>query len=288
MAVLRIGIIGTENSHAVQACKRFNVDQTIPEGKVVVMCPGQGDTMKHCKQIAKDGLVPEVVRRPADLVDKCDLVIIMNRNGKYHTPSARLSLRAGVPTFVDKPLTCSVREASELIDLAHKNNTWLSSWSTLWHTESFRSFLAEAKEKAGATQIGMAGGPCDLDSEHGGVFFYGIHTVELALQGYGYDVESLSAVRSAESALVNIKMQSGVLVTLHMIKAYIFQMLVHGEQGSAYRALNADDGYDNGFKALVDAVQNGVWPLDDAQLLRPVQVLEAIAKSFKTGKTVKL
>jgi hypothetical protein len=284
--ILRFGIIGTENSHAVQACKRFNVDKTIPDAQVAVLCPGEGDSFAHCQEIAQGGLVADVVKTPGELLDKIDAVIIMNRHGKYHTPSARLTLSHGIPTFVDKPLTCSVAEAQELIALSHTTNTWLSSWSTVWHTASFISLFGQGAQDLGAIQMGMTAGPCELDSEHGGIFFYGIHTVELALQGFGYDVTAVSAVRQGQGAVATLVLSSGRLVTLQLIKAYVFQALIHGESGSRYQVIDSSDGYDKGFQALVDAIRSNRRPLSDDQLLRPVQVLAAIERALASGTPV--
>jgi hypothetical protein len=286
--LIRFGIIGTENSHAVQACNRFNVHKTIPDVQVTALCPGEGDTLAHCQEIQKGGLVPLVVNTPVELMDKVDAVIIMNRHGKYHTPSARLSLNRGLPTFVDKPLTCSVTEAQELIALSHSTNTWLSSWSTVWHTASFANMFGKAAQDIGPIQMGMAAGPCELDSEYGGVFFYGIHTVEMALQGFGYDVESVSATRSGQGAVVTLAFTSGILVTLQLIKAYVFQALIHGEKDSRYQVIDSSDGYDKGFQALVDAIRTNQRPLTDEQLLKPVQVLAALEKALESGTTVRL
>ncbi|MCE5259504.1 MAG: Gfo/Idh/MocA family oxidoreductase [Chloroflexi bacterium] len=286
MDTLRFGIIGTENSHAVQACKRFNVDKSILDTQVAALCPGPGDTLAHCREVAQGGLVPMVVEKFEQMLDLVDAVIIMNRHGKYHTPSARLSLSRNIATFVDKPLTCSVPEAQELIDLAHKTNTWLSSWSTLWHTAGFTSFIADAKRDLGTLHIGMAGGPCELDSEYGGVFFYGIHTVEMALQGFGYDVAAVTAAHSAQGAVATLTLDSGMLVNLHLIKPYVFQALVHGEKGSRYQVIDSSDGYDKGFQAMVDGIRSGKRPLSDEQLLMPVQVLTALEKALATGTTI--
>jgi hypothetical protein len=286
--VIRFGIIGTENSHAVQACKRFNVDKSIPDVQVAVLCPGEGDSLAHCEEVQKGGLVPTVVNQPEKLLDMVDAVIIMNRHGKYHTPSARLSLSRGIPTFVDKPLTCSVAEAQDLIALSHQKNTWLSSWSTVWHTASFGNLFGTASQDLGSIQMGMTAGPCELDSEYGGVFFYGIHTVEMALQGFGYDVAAVSAIRQGQGAVATLVLSSGKLVTLQFIKAYVFQALIHGEKGSRYQVIDSSDGYDKGFQALVKAIRTNQRPLSDEQLLRPVQVLAALEQALKSGATVKL
>jgi len=286
MKTLRLGIYGTENSHAIQACDCFNVRKTIPAVQVAVLCPGPGDTLAHCREIAKNGMVPTVVEKFEQMLEMVDAVIIMNRHGKYHTAPARLALSRHIATFVDKPLTCSVSEAQELIDLAHLTGTWLSSWSTLWHTSSFKTFVENARRELGPLQIGAAAGPCDLDSEYGGIFFYGVHTVEMALQGFGYDVKTLSAMRSAYGAVATLSLASGTLVTLHFIKPYVFQMLAHGEKGSKYQVIDMSDGYDQGFQAMIEGIRSGVNPLTPEQLIKPVQVLAALEQALTTGLAV--
>jgi hypothetical protein len=103
METLRIGIIGTENSHAVAAMERFNVKRSIAGATVAALCPGDGDTMEHAQEIAEKGLVQRVVAEPQDLLDQVDGVIIMNRHGALHTPCARLTLAPACPPLWTSP-----------------------------------------------------------------------------------------------------------------------------------------------------------------------------------------
>lgn len=281
MKTLHIGIIGTENSHAVAAMERFNVKQSIEGASVTALCPGKGDSMDHAQEIAEQGQVAHVVQDPQELLDLVDAVIIMNRDGSYHAQYAKLTLGAGLPTFVDKPLTCDVAQAQELIALSHAKDAWLSSWSTVWQTASFESLFQTAEDEIGPISAGLCAGPCELDSEHGGVFFYGIHTVEMMLQGFGYDPVALHAHRHGNHAVVTVNMDSGKLVTLQLLgEGYCFQALCHGPGGSGYAALDTSDGYDRGFRAMLHGFRTGERPLSDDQLLQPVRVLAAIQASL--------
>jgi hypothetical protein len=81
----------------------------------------------------------------------------------------------------------------------------------------------------------MCAGPCELDSPYGGVFFYGIHTVEMALRGFGYDVASVHAHTGGAHATATLTTESGKLITLQLLgKGYCFQALCHGPGGSRY------------------------------------------------------
>lgn len=281
MDPIRIGIIGTENSHAVAAMERFNVKRSIAGATVAALCPGEGDSLDHAQEIAQQGQVSQVVAAPEALLDLVDAVIIMNRHGGYHARYARLTLEAGLPTFVDKPLTCDVAEAEELVALSHARDAWLSSWSTVWHSASFRNLFDTAEREIGPLSAGLCAGPCQLDSPYGGVFFYGIHTVEMALQGFGYDVAAVHAHRQGAHASITLTTQSGKLVTLQFLgEGYTFQALCHGPGGSRYAALDTSDGYDRGFEAMLQGIRTGERPLTDAQLVQPVRVLAAIQASL--------
>jgi len=289
METLRIGIIGTENSHAVAAMERFNVKRSIAGATVAALCPGDGDTMEHAQEIAEKGLVQRVVAEPQDLLDQVDGVIIMNRHGALHTPYARLTLGAGLPTFVDKPLTCDVDEAQELVALSHAKDAWLSSWSTVWQTASFEGLFATAESEIGPVSAGMCAGPCELDSPYGGVFFYGIHTVEMALRGFGYDVASVHAHTCGAHATATLTTESGKLITLQLLgEGYCFQALCHGPGGSRYAALDTSDGYGRGFAAILEGFRTGKRPLSDAELVQPIRVLAAIQASLQGGGEISL
>lgn len=288
--IIRFGVIGTENSHVNQACKRFNLEKSITGALVEALYPGEGDTIEHARDVQKEGNVALVVDKPEDMFGKIDAVIIMNRHARYHAKYARLFLKNKIPTFVDKPLTCNLEEAKELIELSHKTNTWFSSSSTVWMTSSFQNFFKQAKEELGHIHSGMVGGPFDFESEYGGVFFYGIHTVEMLLNGFGYDVRTVSARRYGKNCWVTVTLENNRLVDLHLIgeKGGSFQILVHGEKGSRYLKVDTSDGYDMGFKNLIEEIKTNKRPLTDEQLLMPIKVLLAIDESAKTNKEIEV
>ncbi|MBU0478586.1 Gfo/Idh/MocA family oxidoreductase [bacterium] len=288
--VIRFGVIGTENSHVNQACKRFNVEKTMNGAFVEALYPGEGDTLEHVKQVQEQGKVPLLVDKPEDMLGKVDAVIIMNRHAKYHAKYAKLFLENKIATFVDKPITCDLEEAKELTELSHQTNTWLSSWSSVWQTSSFQDFFRQTTEELGPVCSGMVGGPFDFESEHGGVFFYGIHTVEMLLNGFGYDVKTVNAKLYEKNCWVTATLESGRVVSLHLLGQGKgkFQVLLHCEKGSRHLLVDSSDSYDKAFKKLINTINSNENPLTDEELLMPVKVLLAIDKSAKTNKEVEI
>lgn len=288
--MIKFGVIGTENSHVNQACRRFNLEKSIKGGIVKALYPGEGDILEHARQVQKEGKVSLLVDKPEDMFGKIDVVIIMNRHAKYHCKYAKLFLKNRIPTFIDKPFSCNLEEAKEVIELSHKTDTWLSSSSTVWKTSSFQNFFKQVREELGLIHSGMVGGPFDFESEFGGVFFYGIHTVEMLLNGFGYDVKTVSAKRYGKNCWVTTTLESGKIVALHLIGegGGNFQVLVHGEKGSRYLQVDMSDAYDMGFKTLIETIKTNTRPLTDEQLFMPIKVLLAIDESAETNRKIEI
>ena len=287
---IRFGVIGTENSHVNQACKSFNIERSIKGAVVRVLYPGEGDTPEHARKVQEEGKVPLLVEKPEDMLGEVDAVIIMNRHAKYHCRYARLFLENKIPTFIDKPFSCDLDEAKGVIELSRKTDTWLSSSSLVWKTSSFQGFFKQAEEELGSIHSGMVGGPFDFESEFGGAFFYGIHSVEMLLNGFGYDVKTVHARLHGKNCWVTTTSESGKLVAIHLIGegGGSFQVLVNGEKGSRYLTVDMSDAYDAGFRSLIEDIRTNMKSLTDEQLLMPIKVLLAIDKSAKTGQEIEI
>ena len=114
------------------------------------------------------------------MLGKIDALIVDHRHPKYHLLAATPYVEAGVPTFIDKPLCFRSKEGKAFFALAKKKKTPITSFSTVPHWKTFKSFQRKL-ERIGPISAGTMYGPCDLESEYGGVFFYGIHQVEAAM-----------------------------------------------------------------------------------------------------------
>jgi predicted dehydrogenase len=77
---------------------------TIPGAKVThICCIGDGGfTAEH---VAKCSLIPHVVEKPTDVIGHVDAVVVATDIGSEHVNRARPFIEAGLPVFIDKPLT---------------------------------------------------------------------------------------------------------------------------------------------------------------------------------------
>ncbi|TVY08049.1 Gfo/Idh/MocA family oxidoreductase [Paenibacillus cremeus] len=63
------------------------------------------DRLEEARHVAQASLIPHVVNRPEDVIGQVDGVLITTDIGSEHVERCRPFIEAGVPVFVDKPLT---------------------------------------------------------------------------------------------------------------------------------------------------------------------------------------
>jgi len=73
------------------------------------------DDPKDARHVARASLVPNVVDRPEDVIGEVDGVCIATDIGYEHIDRARPFIEAGVPVFIDKPLTDNEDDLKQFI-----------------------------------------------------------------------------------------------------------------------------------------------------------------------------
>lgn len=126
--MLKIGIIGTENSHAMAFSKIINLPDPVtgtlayPDARVVGV---YGPDLDSAHMVAEKAKVDFIADSPSDFFGKIDAMIITCRRGSVHSQYARPFIKAGMPVFLDKPITADYAQAQELIALAKEKNSLL-------------------------------------------------------------------------------------------------------------------------------------------------------------------
>lgn len=176
--MIRIGIVGAENSHTVAIAQTLNVQKKVPGCRIVSVW---GETRAYAKNAAAKGEIPDIVKEPKDLIGKVDAAIVDHRHPKYHLSAAKELLEAKVPLFIDKPFCFSTREGKAFLARAKKLRVPVTSFSVLPKQQSFAE-LKKAATKLGAIQSVISSGPADIKSKYGGIFFYGIHQIDMVVR----------------------------------------------------------------------------------------------------------
>jgi predicted dehydrogenase len=290
--MFRVGIVGSDNSHAEQFSKLANLDEGVNGLRIedVRVTHIYGTDPKRTEEVAKIGKIPNIVTNMEEMIGAVDGVLCVWRHGGKHLPDTLPFIRAGLPAFVDKPLACSVADAKQLIDAAQKARVGFTSFSTLRYAQNLAEYVSFLKEKAGELTAGVSSGPAQLDSEYGGIFFYGIHAVELMNAVWGYGCQSVKSTVHNGNMVVACKFRRGALVTLNFMgnATYVFHLAAFGKQAWKDHAVDSSTCYYDGMKIFMDTLRTGKWPLTPEQLLEPVRILSAIDKSVKENREVTL
>src|SRR6056297_2550114 len=160
-----IGIIGAENSHTAGFGKLFNIEKKFPGMEVKYVW---GETDEFAKRAMKRGNIPNQVKDPAEMMGKIDALIVDHRHAQYHLEAATPFVKAGIPTFVDKPFCYRAAEGKEFLKMAREVGTPVTSYSSVAQSAATFDIKNQVDEMENIYQV-IRTGSVDLDSKYGGV-----------------------------------------------------------------------------------------------------------------------
>lgn len=280
---MNIGIIGSENSHSLAIAKTINIEKKIKNCSVEFLW---GETKKLAQDVAKAGKIPHIVTDPSEMMGKIDALIVDHRHPKYHLVEAVPFIKKGIPVFIDKPLCFNSAKGEKFLRSAKEAGSPVTSFSIVPKQKTFKRFVL-MKNKIGQVLAGATYGQCDVDSPYGGIFFYGIHQVEMALQAFGFNVDHVLVSRNPNGATGQLIYSDRKIITLNFIKegCSCFSIGAVGEKGSVSADITFDPNpYLQGIKIFTRMFKTRQEPQMHENLLVPVKVLEALACSLKSHK----
>ena len=279
---LRIGIIGAENSHTIGFGKMFNVDKKFAAAEVKYVW---GENDEFARNAATEGSIPNIVKDPKEMLGKIDALIVDHRHAKYHLEAATPFVKEGIPTFIDKPFCYRAEEGKEFLELARKHGTPVTSYSTIAHSASTFDIKKQADSMGEINQV-IRSGPVDMDSEYGGIFFYGVHIVQPLMNIFGEDIHRVRVSRNGKNGSANLVYRNGLFVTLIFKNlAYGWETFVETEEGLLElksRVEESDPAIS--YTDMVEMFRSGKEPRSHQSILNCVSVLESLEKSVASQK----
>jgi len=217
---LRLGIIGTDTSHAAAFTKTLN-DEANPEhvtGARVVAAykGGSADIEESASRVEKyaaelhDKWGVKIVGKIADLCPLVDGVLLESVDGRPHLSQFREAVQCAKPVFIDKPLAATLEDAKAIAQLAkEKNVPWFSASSLRY---------SDIENLKSADAIGaMVWGPGPLEPHHQlDMTWYGIHAVEMLYVLFGNGCVEVSRMKSADEDVITGRWKDGKLGTVHL------------------------------------------------------------------------
>lgn len=284
----RIGIIGSDNSHAVAYSKLANMDNRAGESRVVAI---NGPDIARTREVAVLGQIPEIFDTPEEMIGKIDAAIVVHRHGDLHAENAIPFLKAGIPVYVDKPFAVSLHDCHAMLAAARAGNALITSYSALrWAPTT--TDLANKLDDLGDIRVGHFAGPCDFTSKYAGPFFYATHVAEICFRIMGDAVRTVQAARSGKSVVANVTFANDAIATFSYLAdaAYHFHATIFGTKNFAASEIVAgDDSYAAGLNVFIAALNSGKAPLSEHQLITPIAFVHAMQASIaKNGESVNI
>ena len=283
--MIKIGILGTDNSHSIGFSRIFNVKgekEHIPGGRVVAVF---GLDEGRTKEVAGKGEIPTIVDDPKDMIGMIDAAIVDFRRGSQHWKYSKPLIEAGIPTFIDKPFASSTADANKIIRLAKEKKVPITNFSSVRFSDAMKDFKRQLK-KIGRVGTVVIHGPGSTKDPYDGIFFYAVHQVELMLEAFGDDVKSARGRDHDGTLVAAVTYRNGMLATIHEICTGwpTAGAVACGEDGEAvYDASKAQNGFFNKTKLIMKMFKTGEMPRPYEDLTISTRVLVAINKSMESG-----
>lgn len=280
---VRIALVGADSSHADHYLRHINRDQLFPGVNIVAIAEAEP---RRLEELAFEFGVPLTASSGSELPGGIDAVIVAHRDSVWHARVAETFLRRGLPVFVDKPLAPTLSAAEELIVTARASGAALGSHSALrW-----------ASQNVGWSGVGIldavtASGPAQRGSPHGGLRFYGIHTIEAALALTDGDLTNVSASVTPWSVTVSASI-GPTAITCVMVEnstgGEVPFTVAASSGGHVHRSQIAlsPDYLLPVTAAAVEMFRSGEPTDSYAALRRPLIMLEAAERALQAGPVV--
>ncbi len=217
-------------------------------------------------------------------------MICTARHGDHHYDHALPYLKAGIPAFLDKPLTVDLAKAEELIKTAEENGALICGGSGI----KFLDELGTAKRFCAKNEIigGHVAAPIKMVNPYAGFYFYADHLVEMTTTVFGPHIQSVLAYCSdKEKNLVSVIFNYGDFhvtanycdTTDYMVRAFSKDRCV-----DACTVGSVGYIYNHEVREFFEMIQSGIEPEDHETMLRPVKIMHAIEESYRTKKEILL
>lgn len=278
--MIRVGIIGSENSHAAAFTQLFNQSGRYENIRVVGLWGEDRESnLAQCEKFGVSCMTPE------EMLGRVDAVMVTSRRGDLHLPYVRPFVEKGMPVFVDKPFTMSVETAEELKTLIEKSGSPCVGGSSI-------RMVADALAMRDLAGQGAVGGfvyaPVNLKNEYGDFWFYASHLCEIALTIFGYTPRSVQAAfsKTGVSAILRYEDFSVSLGFVEGGREYGAAVIT--PEGVTYRNFDITHAYDTECEEFAHMVESGKTPQRLEELVAPVYLIDAILRSAKSGKEEKV
>jgi predicted dehydrogenase len=286
---IRLGCLGSDSSHLVEFSRRIQAmhDAGASRCRVTSFWTDGRHDMPVAEvakwEAAAIGLGAERLSSVEQLLESVDGVLVLAVNGHRHAELAMPCLERGLPTYIDKPLTCDLGEARRLLASSRKSGARCYSASSL----RFATEVTQMpREPLGDIVAIDAAGPGELNASMEGLFFYGVHTIEMVDALFGKPgVSRVRTTSSTDRDLLDLEYHDGRTAHLRLERkgSYDFAATVHGVKSLYSFKVNFTGVYDRLVEGMVRFFEGGAPPASLRDIVENVAVMACGNESVKRG-----
>lgn len=288
-ADIRLGIVGTDTSHATAFTSAFNNPADpdhVPGFRVVAAWKGGSPDVEASRtrvdrfaEELRTKFGVEIVADIPTLCAKVDAVLLESVDGRVHLDQARQIIAARKPMFIDKPLAATLRDAREIARLARQAGVpWFSS-SSLRYSEIVTSLAAT--DAAGA----ITWGPGPLEEHHPlDLSWYAIHPIEMLYALMGPGCLEVSRISTPGADLITGRWKNGRIGSVRAIRpSSDYGAIVFRTREIRQSKPGMYSGYGPLIKKIAEFFQTGVPPVPNEETLEIFAFMDAAQRSKAAG-----
>lgn len=287
----KLVILGTENCHAEIFSEFFNAlkpnGEKVYEDMQVVGVYGDEESTSRLKKMLGD---IEIASHPHDLINLADGVLVTARAGSKHLEFVKPYIKKGIPVFLDKPFTSSVKDAEEVCEMLKKHGNAYCGGSGVKHAKDVKDIKNRVKELIEKDLLTSAVLSFDIqfNDPNDGFYFYATHLIEMMIEIFGYGAKSVYALRHGDGATAIVDFgKFGVTLQFTDTCGHYTSMLF-GKGFIETKEIDIGDIFKKEADIFAEVVRTGASPQTYEQMIYPIKVAEAIDKSMQTGLKVDL
>jgi hypothetical protein len=289
-ADLRLGIVGTDTSHATAFAKVLNGPNppaALAGAKIVAAYKGGSADVESSRtrvdKFAEDLRTQyqvEIVPDIPTLLSKVDAVLLLSVDGRVHLNQAKQIFAGKKPVFIDKPLASTLDDARAIAKAAREAGVeWFS-------TSSLRFGPFAESLKAPDVRGAIVWGPGPTEEHHAlDMSWYGIHAVELLYSILGPGCESVAMLSEKDADVAVGKWKDGKLGTVRLARPY------GGFGGVVFREKeviqsdpkNSRVDYAPMLEKVIEFFRTGKRPVAEAETLELFAFMDAAQRSKQSG-----
>ena len=241
-----------------------------------------GEDREAAEGMAERLGVRDVYHTPEEMVQRVDAAMVCSYDPADHHRLAMPFLRAGIPTFIDKPFTDNLDEAREMVATARATGAMLFS-SSPWKWSPAIQDLAASLGSLGSVRTVVASGP-GIE----GPFFYVTHSVETLQYLFGVGVEHVSCIRDDLHHAITLRYRDGRIGFVNAMRdiSWVRHAVVYGENGYLEADVSnphRDEGQVRTVVEFIHAVRSGKPPLPLEYPEEATKIMVAAERSADRG-----